>query len=285
MQLVIPTAPIFTMGSDPSHSVLAGTSSGWQDGVFTAIMDAEPSRIWQALEASPEVALNGQLIQRHMGGHTFFIFLERLYTADPAGVREALGSSFCFEDEATRSRLAAWLEMIGAKAGDTLLHLVMRLNGVEDTVKARCAVEILGRGASFEIENCDGELCSMVDSAFKLAWLKELPAWRARREQQQHDQAAADALERRRAAERRSREQQRRELAAQRTQADDARKKQLAEIQESNERRTFHQALESMLIKLDRRDRRQEKQNPAFRELMTDLRAIPKQIEMWLARP
>jgi len=265
-------------------ALLAGAADGWQDTIFEAIMDAVPQEVWSALEASPSSALDCQLQRREMGGVTFFVFHERIYTADASALRETLGSSFLFENEGVRARVADWLEMIDAKAGDTLLHLVMRLNGVDDMVKARCAVEILGRGASFEIENCDRELCSMIDSTFKLAWLKELPAWKTRRAERERKQELNAAAERRRMAERDRREQGRRDMADNRRAAEAAARKTLVDAEEERNRRSFHQALERTLMRLDQREQRQAKSNPAWRELITDIRAIPKQVELWFSK-
>jgi len=244
-------------------------------------MDAHPARIWDALEGSPESALDCQIQRREVAGHAIFVFHERLYTPSATGVREALGSNFSFEDEGNRERLASWLEMINVKNGDTLLHLVMRLNGIDDVAKARCAVEILGRGASFEIANVDGEICSMVDPAFKLAWLKELPAWKQRREERARQQRRTEADQRRRAMEQQRRDQARAEIETQQAAADEQVRRREAEVKENKKRQEFHAALERMLIKLEKRDDRQAKANPAWTELTADLRQIPRKIELW----
>ena len=264
----------------PPHAAL-GARTGWQDTIFEAIMDAEPKQIWDALERSPQTALDSQLQRREVGGNVIFIWHERLYAPNVEGMREVLGSGFEFEGEAPRARVGRWLEMIDARNGDTLLHLVMRLNGIEDLAKASCAVEILGRGASFEITNVDGELCSMVDPCFKLAWLKELPAWKQRREAAARERQRAEAAERRAAAERGRRDQVAAERQAQKAREKDARKRELAEVEEAKYRRTFHSALDKMLVKLDKREERQAKANPAWNELMTDVRAMIRPIERW----
>ena len=54
-----------------------------------------------------------------------------------------------------------------------------------------------------------------------------------------------------------------------------------AEIAQADERRDFHRQLERSLVKLDRREQRQAKDNPAYRELLTDLQALPGQLKEW----
>lgn len=256
---------------------------GWQDRIFAAIRDANPELIRLSLEQSPVPALDSQIHRRVLGGHLIFVFHERLYTAHARALRSTLGSSFEFEEEGQRAEIAAWLTMVGAKEGDTLLHIVMRLNGIDDTSKAKCAVEILGRGASFEIENCDGELCSQVDEAFKLAWLKELKAWRQQREDDERLQLQQRKQEARKAAEAKRRKAAAQEVEAQRANVEEARQRELREMEEAQKRLTFHKALDRMLVKLDRREQQQEKhwQQQAWRELMTDVRHT---FDTWFCR-
>ena len=131
----------------------------WQDAALAAIVDLEPDVLGRVLDSHP-AALECELKRRDMNGHPFYVLDDRLYPVDPGSMRDALGSSFHYENEEQREQCATWLHMVGAKSGDTLLHLCLRVNGADDHDKAACAVELLGRGASFEKENVDGEVSS-----------------------------------------------------------------------------------------------------------------------------
>ena len=246
-----------------------------------AIMKAEPQQIAAALDGSPELALSCTLQCKQVNGHRFFLLQDQLYAANLDGVREALGSTFRFEHESLRMMLANWLEMIDAKSGDTLMHIVLRLNGIEDVVKARCTVEFLGRGASFEVENCDGELPAMVDDAFKLAFLKELKPWNLAREEQQMERKREAAARRRMEAAKAQEQAESNVRANERERLAKLREFELAGGEAARAAREFHQKLNRALAKLDRREQRQAKENPAWRELVTDLRAIPTRVELW----
>lgn len=258
---------------------------GWQDEIIMAIIDADPQAIWDALERSPKSALDCQLQRYIIGGYAFFVFHQRFYITDASRVREVLGTSFAFENEEARTCIADWLTMIGAKKGDTLLHLAMRLNGVDNLVKARCAVEILGRGASYEIENCDGELSSMIDPAFQLAWLKELPAWKKRKAAQGNqvrlNEEADQKAQKRKLDRRKHNEQGRREVEERLARVKEAQRVAREEEQEGQRRLAFHRNLDRMLVKLEKREQRQAIENPAWRELWQDIRQIPLRIELW----
>jgi hypothetical protein len=129
----------------------------WQDAALAAIVDVDPDALGSVLDQHP-TALSCALTRSNMNGHAFYVLEDRLYPVDPVSMRNTLGSSFQFENEEHRERCAIWLHMVGAKKGDTLLHLCLRVNGADDHDKAACAVELLGRGASFETVNVDGEV-------------------------------------------------------------------------------------------------------------------------------
>ena len=209
---------------------------------------------------------------------------EVLYSTDPEEMRHSLGSSYAYELEEGRAAIARWLDMIGAKTGDTLMHVVLRLNGVDELTKARCAVELLGRGASFEVANCEGELPAMVDPAFKLALFHELPAWKTRQAQDQRDRER-EANARRRAELAQQRTQQRRmaeeQLVAQRQ---EEKRMARAAVKEAHERARFHRDINKTLERLDVREQRRAKENPAWAEFWTEVRSIPGQVERWLAK-
>lgn len=175
----------------------AALAGPWQDVVLRAIMDADPAMLAGVLR-NPKtcaIAVGSRLGCKSVGDDTtFFILAERLYTACADQIREMMSGNYVFEDEEPRATTALWLGIIGSKTGDTLLHLVLRLNGVPTELKSLLAVELMGRGASFESENEDRELPSMVDpAAFKLAFFTQLPVWKTRR-------AAAAAAEKRKEA-------------------------------------------------------------------------------------
>lgn len=89
-----------------------GSAQPWQDRVLKAVMDAEPQALARALDAmlpTCERALSGRVMHKTVGGSSlFFVFEERLYSADAEGVREALGGAFNFEHEEERSTAALW---------------------------------------------------------------------------------------------------------------------------------------------------------------------------------
>ena len=130
------------------------------------------------LEREGRIAIDAVLQRREVNGRPIFTLANRLYVQEHA-LREVLGGDFYFEDEVRLGLIASWLEMMGARAGDTMMHLVMRLNGAEVEDKSACAVQLLGRHAPWEVENVDGDLASMVDTAaFRQTFFRDLPAWR-----------------------------------------------------------------------------------------------------------
>ena len=180
----------------------------WQDEALHAMIDLDPSRLCATLDRLPKKAKKpceacvATLADKSVGGFRFFVLGDRMYTTSPLGMREQLGGNFSFEDEEERATLASWLEMVGAKPGDTLLHLALRINGASDGEKAALAVELIGRGATWEAENIDRELPSQVDRpAFRYALFTLLPKWR--------EEEAARAAERRRKAQLRKKAEER----------------------------------------------------------------------------
>jgi len=253
----------------------------WQDKLLLAIMDAEPERIGAVCEQYGDSVAEAKLECRRIRGATTFLLAEELYSRETV-VRAAFGSDFRFERESARSLIASWLEMIGARQGDTVLHLVLRLNGIDDEHKAKCAVELLGRGASWEAANADNVLPSMVDGpAFKAAFLKELPAWREARRQQRLKGKRDTAEKLRQQVSVAKREHEAAEQQRQRQLWIKLREQAAEETSAARERHAFHQRLHGALAKLERRERKAEHSNPAVAELLSDIRELPQRFERW----
>jgi len=246
-----------------------------------AIMDADPERIGAICEQHGDSVAKAVLECRHIRGNTTFVLADELYTGETM-VRTAFGSEFRFERESQRSLIASWLEMIGATQGDTILHLVLRLNGIGYERKAKCTVELLGRGTNWEAANANNVLPSMVDGpAFKAAFLHELPAWREARRKQRL-QGKRDAAEKiRQQVSAAQREHEAAEHVRQRQLWIKVREQAVEETRAAQERRAFHKRLEGALAKLERRERKAEHSNPAVAELLSDIRAIPQRFERW----
>ena len=147
--------------------------------------------------------------------------------------------------------------MIGARTGDGMLHLVLRLNGCPDEDKVMCAVQLLGRGIDWERPNADGALSSMVDPpAFKQAYIKRLPRWKEEQQTRQQQQRKQNA------------DRRKTEAAARLRQADTVNKlrrqqnwaavraKAAEEVQREKQRDRYHLKLQSALEKLERREQR-----------------------------
>ena len=119
--------------------------ASWADDLFTAMMDADPVRLGSILDEAGKGSASASLDRSGIGGRPIFWFGNTIYCR-AGSLRDILGGGFQFEREDERDRIASWLEMIDAAKGDSLMHIIMRVNGVSDERKARCAVEVLGRG-------------------------------------------------------------------------------------------------------------------------------------------
>ena len=258
----------------------------WADELLLAIIDADPARIGTVLDEQGGVAMSSTLQRKLVRGNPIFLLGDRLYNRKGA-LRDVMGGNFAFEREDVRDRIAAWFEMIDAANGDSLMHILMRINGIEAEHKARCAVEFLGRlsnlSVSWDTANADGVIASEIDSAgFKLAWLKELPAWKSeqRRRKRDRQRQAREALAQEEA--KRQRDEQRKKEAGRKEGWARMRARAKEEVGELHERERFHSRLQQSLKKLEAREERQAKVNSAYAELMTDLGALPQRFERWL---
>jgi hypothetical protein len=254
----------------------------WQDQLLTSIMNADHTNLIGVLDRTGSKAVQAVLKINTCGKQPFFLLSEQLYKQEDA-LRDVLGGEFRFERERPKAVLASWLEMVGARDGDTMLHLVLRLNGLDEGDKADLAVELLGRGASWDVTNTEGTLPAMVDvPAFKSALFRRLPAWqrgvKLQRSRVQREQVAARHHE----AVRRQRETAHAEEDRARRAWEEMRAKAREEVAAVQEREKFHKRLTATIAKLERREEREANRNPAWTELMHDVRQIPHRIERWL---
>jgi hypothetical protein len=254
----------------------------WQDELLLAIMECDAPALATALDAHGERALHAVLKRTAIGiGVPFFVLEDQAYPRVGA-MRDVIGGSFAFEDEERRALISSWLDMIGARSGDTMLHLILRLNGAEDERKAACAVQLLGRGIDWERVNNDNYLPSMVDGpAFKEAFFRALPRWR-------EEQRKLQAVERVRAAERARKDalQRERDAAAAAALVRRARWAEVVaqaeeEKRKERERDRFHTVLQDALVKLERRETR-EARGERGGDWIGALNALPTRAERWL---
>ena len=270
------------MPAQGGESSSAPATGGWSDDLLLAVMDASPERICAVLDANGKPAINCVLLRHTIGGRPVFILDDQVYVRQ-GSLRDVLGGNFEFEREQLRDQIARWLEMLQAANGDTLMHILMRVNGIDDMHKARCAVEILGRGAPWENQNADGVIASQIDPAgFKWSWLKELPAWKENQQRLKRERQAKERQRKASAAEEQRREAQK--IAAQRRQEllEQLRAEAKTKVAEEEERLKYHKRLNQSLERLEAKEQRLAKVNPAFTELMADVRAVPGRIERWL---
>ena len=129
----------------------------WQDELLHAILDVDAGALEQALDTHGAKAIHAVLERREVQKQGVFYIADQMYPKYGA-LRDVLGGDYWFEDEEQRSAISTWLDMIGAQTGDTMLHLVMRLNGCADEAKVACAVELIGRGMDWEKPNKAGTL-------------------------------------------------------------------------------------------------------------------------------
>jgi hypothetical protein len=224
-----------------------------------AMLDGDAVRVAAVLDGLQDkdrrAAITSVLERKSVGGRPFFVLHGRIYPVDTATMREAFGSAFEFEDEHQREAIASWLDMIDVRDGDTLLHLALRLNGLEEPAKVMMAVELLGRGSSIEVVNSDGDLPANVDGAFKIAYMRELKPWRERRQANKHDEVKKVVAMRRAAAEARRRKEEQAEKEAQQASQAAARERARSQRKEARARRKFHEELDRTLDRLDREAR------------------------------
>ena len=254
----------------------------WQDELLKLIMDVDAPGLAELLDRQGSKAINAKLERQVVGGHTLYVLAEKVYKEEGA-LRETLGGDYKFEREEPRALLHSWLEMLGTRGGDTMLHLILRVNGVDARSKAECVVEFIGRGAQWEVANNDGALPSMVDGpAFKEAFFRLLPAWRAHFEAEKQ----ADYLEATAKRREDNRRKQRQAVEAEKERAkrnwENAKARVEQEIREDRQRARYVHKLEGAIEKLERREQRLAQLNPAWTELMVDLRQLPGRFERWL---
>ena len=212
---------------DPSPRALvpAGSSTTsepfhWPDAVLEAIMECDPAALARVLRTLTHAEVNSLLSRSSLDAQTpMFVLGGRLFLRE-GGTRTIFGGAFHFQREARRAQIGEWLDMIGAKHGDTLLHVALRVGGADDELKAATVVEVLGCGCTFERVNQDGELPAVIDKAiWQAAFFRALPRWRQERaredERARVAELEANLMERQRArAERRDERRARKAEAA-----------------------------------------------------------------------
>ena len=255
----------------------------WQDELLLAIMECDAAALSTALDAHGNIALHAVLQRKEISRQGVFVLGGQAYVRHGA-LRDVLGGEFCFEDEEQRAAITAWLEMIGAQTGDNMLHLVMRLNGLDDDDdKVACAVQLMGRGCDWEQPNADGTLPPMIDPTnFKSVFLRALPRWREEQQAKKIFDAAAAAEAARVAIVRREQAEMRYAAAAQKEHW--AKVKAMHEQQRTKEveRDHFHRRLNSALERLERRESRAAKGHDIVSDLGDNLRKLTVKADKWL---
>ena len=246
----------------------------WQDELLHAILDVDAGALEQALDTHGAKAIHAVLERREVQKQGVFYIADQMYPKYGA-LRDVLGGDYWFEDEEQRSAISTWLDMIGAQTGDTMLHLVMRLNGCADEAKVACAVELIGRGMDWEKPNKAGTLAPQIDPpAFKATFLRALPKWKVESHQKKVAAAAKAAEDARGELNERRLAQERAE--AQRRKAQWAKVREMqTELEEKEEQRDrFHRRLNSALEKLERREQRAAKGHDIFSDLGDGLKRM-----------
>ena len=201
---------------------------------------------------------------------TLYVLGDEMFSPS-AQSRELLGSAFGFEKQQLRVRIGRWLEMIDAQEGDTLLHLAMRVNGADDMEKANVVVELLGHGASFEVNNAAHQVPSQIDPpVFRHALFRLLPLWRQTRDKVRAQEATADAARQaavQHEARMARRNRRRAELDAE---AAEAARIANADADEEQARIARHAALHQAVDKLVKREARDARRDHGSRELWQD---------------
>ena len=82
-------------------------------------------------EAKMRMTIHVKTVSRK---YVIFSFGGELFSPT-GGIKHIFGCTFKFEHEGIRAELGSWLDMIGAKNGDSLLHLALRLSGCENVDK------------------------------------------------------------------------------------------------------------------------------------------------------
>jgi hypothetical protein len=263
-----------------SEVVQHSRSRAWEDQALDAVMNLRIGVFSALLRETPEVA--ALELQRHelAGTVAVYKFGQEAYVCGDT-VNQALGGHFRFERAELRAEVGDWLDMIGCKTGDTLLHLALRLSGANEELKTRLVTELIGRGCSIEALNEAGELPAMVDqTCFRAAFFTELPKWRKQRarEAQQEELAATLAA----AAEADAARVARREVRQQERDAREA-----AETREAARVAAEEQARYDYLEELDHccqrvtmRQVRKEKRDDGAQELWNDVCDLMKVVSM-----
>lgn len=255
----------------------------WPTATLYAIMEmdvADLVAVLQTLEVGRQIRarLGRRRLSKH---HIVFTFGDELFSPT-GGVREVLGGNYTFEQEEDRARIGSWLDMIGARQGDTLLHIALRLSGCADEDKAALVVELLGHGVDFETENEDRVLPSQLDQAvFRDAFFNGLPRWlEGRRAEQEEEVSLARAARRDvRMEERRRRQevQQREERLA----AAAAEHRRAGEEHARRQRLAHQRAVDRTMRRLERQEQRDASgMSTALKELIEQ--ALPPPLQRFL---
>ena len=96
----------------------------WQDELLLAIMECDATALSAVLDAHGDAALHAVLERREVGRESLYLLSGEVYPKEGA-LREVLGGGFQFEHEERRALLSQWLDMIGTRSGDTMLHLLV----------------------------------------------------------------------------------------------------------------------------------------------------------------
>ena len=110
----------------------------WQTELLECIMNIDFVRVAKIAKELNDPELLQKTLERKSISKKYivFVFAGELYSPE-GGIRHVVGGDFKFEHESRRAEIGSWLDMIGAKTGDTLLHLALRLSGCEDYEKVR----------------------------------------------------------------------------------------------------------------------------------------------------
>lgn len=219
----------------------------WEVEALLVIVELDAGRLAAVLRSLDAAELNTQLkVSRLAGKRPMFHFGRELFT--PSGrVHDVLGGGFRFEREGDRAVIGEWLDMVGARNGDNMLHLANRVAGAELPQKTAVLVQLLARGVTFEAGNIDGEVPSRLDQpAFSEAFLRQLPAMRRAVEAERAAAAAEEAA---------CRSTEAAAAALQKREFNRSQQKRLAEdrvaearraVEEEERRREYHASIDRM---------------------------------------
>lgn len=142
---------------------------------------------------------------------------------------------------------------------------------------------VLSSRRPWETPNASGVISSEIDATcFKLAWLKELPAWRREQQRLKGERTAQERRRQRDGDLRRQREEQGHALQTRKEMWAQVKAKADADAEETRQAARYHKRLQASVDRLQRREAWQAKRDPAFEELMNDLRNTPARVERWL---